>query len=84
MARLAGREWIERDTGSPNGGVAYLQRLLPRLVTLLRSGLSAPERHQAGVVLSGFGDPRFRAEAWYLPDEPLLGFVDIPVGPFLR
>jgi len=53
-------------------------------VTLLRSGLSTPERHQAGVVLSGFGDPRFRAEAWYLPDEPLLGFVDIPVGPFLR
>lgn len=27
--------------------------------------------------------PRFRADAWYLPDEPLLGFVKIPAGPFL-
>ena len=24
----------------------------------------------------------FRADAWYLPDEPLLGFVEIPAGPF--
>jgi formylglycine-generating enzyme required for sulfatase activity len=23
-----------------------------------------------------------RADAWYLPDEPLLGFVEIPAGPF--
>jgi formylglycine-generating enzyme required for sulfatase activity len=28
------------------------------------------------------GDPRFRADAWYLPAEPLLGFVEIPAGPF--
>src|SRR5262245_28685646 len=26
---------------------------------------------------------RFRADAWYLPNEPLLGFVKIPAGPFL-
>ena len=26
---------------------------------------------------------RFRADAWHLPDEPLLGFVEIPGGPFL-
>jgi formylglycine-generating enzyme required for sulfatase activity len=25
----------------------------------------------------------FRADAWYLPDEPLLGFVEIPAGSFL-
>jgi len=25
----------------------------------------------------------FRADAWFLPDEPLLGFVEIPAGPFL-
>jgi len=29
------------------------------------------------------GDPRFRTEAWQLPDEPLLGFVEIPEGPFI-
>jgi formylglycine-generating enzyme required for sulfatase activity len=32
--------------------------------------------------LSQFGG-RLRADAWYLPDEPLLGFVKIPTGPFL-
>ena len=26
--------------------------------------------------------PGFREDAWYLPDEPLLGFVEIPEGPF--
>ena len=25
----------------------------------------------------------FRADAWFLPDDPLLGFVEIPAGPFL-
>jgi len=27
--------------------------------------------------------PGFRADAWFLPDDPLLGFVAIPAGPFL-
>jgi formylglycine-generating enzyme required for sulfatase activity len=27
--------------------------------------------------------PRLLPEAWYLPDEPLLGFVEIPAGPFI-
>jgi formylglycine-generating enzyme required for sulfatase activity len=26
--------------------------------------------------------PGFRAEAWFLPDEELLGFVEVPEGPF--
>jgi hypothetical protein len=59
------------------------RRLVPHMVTLLTSDLTAPERCQAGEVLGQFGDPRFQAEAWYLPDEPLLGFVEIPAGPFL-
>jgi len=33
--------------------------------------------------LARLGDPRFRAEAWHLPNEPLLGFVEVPAGPFL-
>ncbi len=33
---------------------------------------------------ASFGEvPGFRADAWYLPDDELLGFVEIPGGPFL-
>jgi formylglycine-generating enzyme required for sulfatase activity len=45
--------------------------------------MGAPERVAAGDTLAQLGDPRFRADAWYLPHEPLLGFVEIPAGPFL-
>jgi formylglycine-generating enzyme required for sulfatase activity len=27
--------------------------------------------------------PGFRSDAWYLPDDDMLGFVDVPAGPFL-
>lgn len=65
-------------------GRDLLSRVPGRLVALLRgSGLSPVERSAAGSTLASLGDPRFRAEAWYLPDEELLGFVEIPEGPFL-
>ena len=51
--------------------------------TLQHNALPAVDRAQAGDALADVGDPRFRADAWYLPDEPLLGFVEIPAGPFL-
>jgi formylglycine-generating enzyme required for sulfatase activity len=40
-------------------------------------------RARAGNTLARLGDPRFRADACYLPDEPLLGFIEIRAGPFL-
>ncbi len=40
-------------------------------------------RARAGDTLARLGDPRFRADAWYLPDEPLLGFLEVPAGPFV-
>lgn len=59
------------------------ERLRPRLVKLLRSKRLRPvERAAAGNTLARLGDPRFRADAWHLPDEPLLGFVEIPGGAF--
>jgi hypothetical protein len=51
--------------------------------TLQHNALPAVDRAQAGDALAEVGDLRFRADAWYLPDEPLLGFVEIPTGPFL-
>jgi formylglycine-generating enzyme required for sulfatase activity len=45
--------------------------------------LNPRERVAAGDQLARLGDPRFRADAWSLPDEPLLGFVEIPAGPFV-
>ena len=44
---------------------------------------TAAQRVAAGNELAQLGDPRFRPDAWYLPDEPLLGFVEIPEGSFL-
>ena len=34
-------------------------------------------------MLAKIGDPRFDSKKWYLPDEPLLGFVKIPKGSFI-
>jgi len=53
------------------------------LVHILRQGrLPAVERARGGDLLARLGDPRFDKDAWYLPAEPLLGFVEIPAGPF--
>lgn len=53
------------------------------LQLLRESGLPPVERALAGNNLSRLGDPRFRDDAWDLPDDQLLGFVEIPEGPFL-
>lgn len=48
----------------------------------MRSARPAPDRCVLGDELGRLGDPRFRSDLWHLPDEPLLGFVEIPAGPF--
>jgi formylglycine-generating enzyme required for sulfatase activity len=61
-----------------------VERIRTWLVRTLRhNALPAVDRAQAGDALADVGDPRFRADAWYLPDELLLGFMEIPAGPFL-
>jgi formylglycine-generating enzyme required for sulfatase activity len=67
-----------------NLGNDSLERVRQRLAALLQKGRLAPvERAGAGDTLAHLGDPRFRADAWHLPAEPLLGFVEIKAGPFL-
>jgi formylglycine-generating enzyme required for sulfatase activity len=51
-------------------GFLYSQR--PE--TAAAGALDLPSEHEA---LAGF-----RADAWFLPDDDLLGFVEIPAGPF--
>ncbi|NMQ21332.1 hypothetical protein E4P82_20285 [Candidatus Competibacter phosphatis] len=61
-----------------------LARVRRWLVKLLRDErLPATERALAGDNLAVLGDPRFDAEHWHLPAEPLFGFIEIPAGPFL-
>jgi len=45
---------------------------------------SAADMERIFPLTAGFGDPSgLRADGWYLPDEELLGFVEVPAGPFL-
>jgi formylglycine-generating enzyme required for sulfatase activity len=55
-----------------------------QLVSVLQDAAQpVAARLSAGEALAAVGDSRFRAEAWHLADEPLLGFVEIPGGEFL-
>jgi formylglycine-generating enzyme required for sulfatase activity len=90
LVRLAGEVMLElkpeqmlRDEAARPRVSQRLDRIRGRLVSLLEGGhLDPRERAAAGSVLAQLGDPRFRADAWYLPAEPLLGFVEVPAGPF--
>jgi formylglycine-generating enzyme required for sulfatase activity len=65
-------------------GQDLYERVRHRLVDLLRHGALIPnERVRAGDMLAGLVDPRFDPDRWYLPREPLMGFVEISAGTFL-
>lgn len=72
-------EQLEPNKDGPNHQT--LRQLC--LQTMRDSGHPPQNRVNAGNVLARLGDPRFRHDAWYLPNESLLGFVRIPEGPFL-
>ncbi|MFO1431895.1 MAG: SUMF1/EgtB/PvdO family nonheme iron enzyme [Candidatus Competibacteraceae bacterium] len=84
-AQIAGQALVETadlSKVSP-ANQTKLTRIRQWLVRLLRSErLPATERALAGNNLAVLGDPRFNPERWYLPDEPLLGFIEIPAGEF--
>jgi formylglycine-generating enzyme required for sulfatase activity len=86
-AWLAGEALVEmglnrvRDSAL---GRDLAERVCHRLAGLVRQGRLSPlERAAGGRALAKLGDPRFSVDTWYLPDEPLLGFVEVPGGPFL-
>jgi formylglycine-generating enzyme required for sulfatase activity len=61
---------------------AQTSTLALQLQRMRSAHLPPLERVAAGNELGRLGDPRFRPDAWHLPDDPLLGLVEIPAGPF--
>ena len=58
------------------------KQLRSACVTAIRGNGSALERALVGSALGRIGDPRFRSDGWFLPTDPMLGFIEIPAGPF--
>ena len=92
--RLAGQALCEtgfathacqEQATEPGRYTATYGRVQAWLLAAMKADERVPARERAacGDVLARLGDPRFRADAWYLPDEPLLGFVPVPAGRFL-
>ncbi|MCL4863914.1 MAG: SUMF1/EgtB/PvdO family nonheme iron enzyme, partial [Caldilineaceae bacterium] len=85
-ADLLGRTRIERDREEPDGGEAYLDRLVPRLVRLATEERLLPvERADGGRALGKLGDPRpgvgvLVRNGVRLPD---IDWVPIEAGPFV-
>lgn len=79
MAVLFNRETITQDADNSEGGQAYLDRLIPRLLGILReSPLNAIERADAGRALAKLDDPRIEVL------DPLhIEWIEIPAGPFI-
>jgi formylglycine-generating enzyme required for sulfatase activity len=71
------------QTTPAQASTAADSEVIKQLELMRSSHLGARERIAAGNSLARLGDPRFREDAWYLPNEPLLGFIEIPAGPFL-
>ncbi len=60
-----------------------VERIRRWLVRVLETGnLGLLERVDAGDVLAGLIDPRFNPGVFSLPNDPLLGFIFVPEGPF--
>jgi formylglycine-generating enzyme required for sulfatase activity len=57
----------------------HVQRLLLEAMT---GSAPVATRAEVGSALGRLGDPRFYADRWWLPDEVLLGFIEVDGGPF--
>ena len=58
-------------------------RLKDLLLTAMRGPADVTTRAAAGSALGWLGDPRFREDRLWLPDEDLLGFIRVAPGAFL-
>ncbi|MDX9954455.1 MAG: SUMF1/EgtB/PvdO family nonheme iron enzyme [Anaerolineae bacterium] len=93
MATVLGAEVIRQDTARPDGGPAYMKRLLQRLAqSVAQCPLSALGRAELGNALAKLGDPRpgvglsgvsLRVEAGSEVQLPDIVWCEVPAGPFL-
>ncbi|ETR72309.1 MAG: hypothetical protein OMM_01814 [Candidatus Magnetoglobus multicellularis str. Araruama] len=67
-------EMLDAGAAIPPGLYVYL---------LENENIPLQQRLSAGKILSKTGDPRFLKDCWFLPNDPLLGFIEIPAGEFL-
>jgi formylglycine-generating enzyme required for sulfatase activity len=76
-------ETAELEQVSP-ANLGKLELVKNNLEYLIGSrNMPAIERVLAGNILARLGDPRFDPDAWYLPRDGNLGFIEIPAGRFL-
>ena len=88
---MSAREEVRQGAGGPPpsvAGIAFVVVLV--LAVALWMSLQRPQPESAGDMArlsrltASLGDlAGFRSDAWFLPDEGLLGFVEVPDGPFL-
>ena len=72
------------DYSNKEGGLNVIQKAQKSLVRVLEcNNLPIKDRACAGILLDKLGDPRFRDDAWFLPNSPFLGFIEIPEGKFI-
>ena len=65
-------------------GQGLVAQVRERIAELVSKGRLTPvERVAVANTLARLGDPRFRADVWHLPDDPRLGFVEVPAGKFI-
>jgi formylglycine-generating enzyme required for sulfatase activity len=88
------RRWVDLLSNDPTKVRAAAEAIqadqqaksyAPSLLNVISGKQPFPtsQRVSAGNALGYLGDPRFREDAWYLPDDPMLGFIEIPAGKFL-
>jgi formylglycine-generating enzyme required for sulfatase activity/nucleoside phosphorylase len=72
------------EAKEPEGDGIFHREIRKKLQHIMSDqACSVTERAKAGDALAQLGDPRFRSDAWFLPDEDLLGFIEVPGGPFI-
>ena len=76
------RELCERDCRAGHYGTIAAVLTLAVMAATACAGPASPESPDTSLPSLPESLDGFRAGAWFLPDDDLLGFVEIPAGPF--